>query len=1185
MANQPTKYRKFVVGAASAALVASAVAPVAFAAEFTDVKDNNSHKAAIDALSDAKVISGYPDGTFQPNKTLTRSDVVKLMGKWLIAEGYDVPTDYKTKPRFADLKTTSNDELLKMSALVFDNGVFNGTPDGKLDPNGNITRENMAIVLVRAFDRVHNMDLASYVAKQKFDKDVTDLGKAKAEARPAIDVLDFFDITNPAAPEFNPKATTTRGQFASFLFKTLNTDFSDVKTESPYGKAVVKSVNNTHVEVTFDKAVDKESLSKLKFTIDGLNVSNAVVKQTDDKTVILTTAEQVGGTKYTVSLNNDAIGSFTGIAAVVPEKVSMITTSQQGVIGKEVTVRADINQKTAGVPVTFNVVSATNSNLNKDQVVEVMTNADGIAEYTYTRYAVTEDVVTAYATGKPAARTSGKVYWANKIQLSLEELTVGNNLSNDTKKSYKVNGAKNTTYYIAIKENLDVTPDKVTKVMVQDHATRDFVTPFELASGNSKKFATVRTNENGEGSFTIFGANLTATPIVYLPSSAGNLEAYSSTALQTKAEEVKFSQVTRVGLTVSAVGTANSAEYVNTPKAFDGNSTGGRVYEVTVTDKDGKVAPAGSVAYVTFEEGNIAGDIYFSTEKQDFEKVGVDTIKPVVVGKDGKAQFRVAGKGAASFVTPTVFLNTAGTTSPVKFDKTGKDTDVFQVATSTYFKSAEVNNAVLTVEDEFGRQVSSVAANKDAVFTYQSVDQNGFAYRPLSTTGSTTQIVWKPVTLPNGQIGYVQDTITVPGTAVTSYTLAFDVTSTFGEATVKKADGTALAPTQNQGKTKTYKVESDAEGKAIVRVTSSAADTVNVNVTGASSILPTKSASVTFTSSNVVPSIYTGVVKSYDSVKQTLTFDGKEEVKYAGETGVNYEYRNLSNAPIATADDFIKELNKPGVKVTREVKSGVTTFYIVGQDSTVTTPPTDTAPKFEGKTLSQEFTVGDAAITLTSGQLATGTKTVSLATPETTNATVATATVSLDGKSLVITPVGKGNADVTVNVTDGTKTSTATVKVSVKEKAATPEQVKVLTDAIKATEDKKLVEADFTPATWTAFDNALKAAKATATNATATATDVEKAKTDLEKAETALEKVVASETPAITLFKYSTAFPGFGSGTAVVQLDTKTPEKYEVKVKGTTLVYDADVEAYSAVLPGTADTDYVKADVTVTEKK
>ena len=87
----------------------------------------------------------------------------------------------------------------------------------------------MAVVLVRAFDQVNDIDLVTYVAAQDFKKDVTDLAKAKAEARPAIDVLDFFDITNPAAPAFNPKDTTTRGQFATFLHKTINTDFSAVK--------------------------------------------------------------------------------------------------------------------------------------------------------------------------------------------------------------------------------------------------------------------------------------------------------------------------------------------------------------------------------------------------------------------------------------------------------------------------------------------------------------------------------------------------------------------------------------------------------------------------------------------------------------------------------------------------------------------------------------------------------------------------------------------------------------------------------------------------------------------------------------------------------------------------------------------------------------------------------------------
>ena len=252
MANQPSKYSKFLLGAASAALVASAVAPAVSAADFSDTK-GNTHQTAIDALSAAGIISGYPDGSFQPNKTLTRSDVVKLMGKWLVSLGNEVPTDYKTNIRFTDLSATSNDELLQYSALVYDKGVFIGNA-GKLDAAGNISRENMAMVLVRAFDSLNGTDLVATVKEAKFDRDVTDLAKAKAEAQPYIDVLDFYDITNPAAPAFNPKGTTTRGQFASFLHKTANLD---ANAEMTFRITAVTGLNDTNqfLQIDFSKAV------------------------------------------------------------------------------------------------------------------------------------------------------------------------------------------------------------------------------------------------------------------------------------------------------------------------------------------------------------------------------------------------------------------------------------------------------------------------------------------------------------------------------------------------------------------------------------------------------------------------------------------------------------------------------------------------------------------------------------------------------------------------------------------------------------------------------------------------------------------------------------------------------------------------------------------------------------------
>lgn len=89
MANQPKKYKKFVATAATATLVASAIVPVASAASLSDI--SGTHEEAITSLVEGGVVSGYADGTFKPNKELTRSDVVKLLGKFLVTKGFEVP--------------------------------------------------------------------------------------------------------------------------------------------------------------------------------------------------------------------------------------------------------------------------------------------------------------------------------------------------------------------------------------------------------------------------------------------------------------------------------------------------------------------------------------------------------------------------------------------------------------------------------------------------------------------------------------------------------------------------------------------------------------------------------------------------------------------------------------------------------------------------------------------------------------------------------------------------------------------------------------------------------------------------------------------------------------------------------------------------------------------------------------
>src|SRR5690606_25987153 len=256
MANQPKKYTKFVATAATATLVASAIVPVASAAQtFPDVADTNSHAESINALVEAGIINGYPDGTFKPNLTEKRGQVVKMLGKWAEAQGFAVPADYNTKARFTDLAADAADqELVKYAAVVKDAGIFLGD-NGALNTAGNITRENMALVLDRAYKAVTGKSLVE-LAEGSQNVVVGDLAVAKAEAREEIQAIRNLGIS--VVDNFKPKDIVTRAQFASFLNKTIQ---AVAPTPGEVTLQSVKATNAKTITVEFNKAVDTSKAS------------------------------------------------------------------------------------------------------------------------------------------------------------------------------------------------------------------------------------------------------------------------------------------------------------------------------------------------------------------------------------------------------------------------------------------------------------------------------------------------------------------------------------------------------------------------------------------------------------------------------------------------------------------------------------------------------------------------------------------------------------------------------------------------------------------------------------------------------------------------------------------------------------------------------------------------------------
>ncbi|WP_418301604.1 S-layer homology domain-containing protein [Lysinibacillus fusiformis] len=854
MAKQ-NKGRKFFAASATAALVASAIVPVASAAQVNDYNKISGYaKEAVQSLVDKGVIQGDTNGNFNPLNTVTRAQAAEIFTKALELEADgDV--------NFSDVKKGA--WYYNSIAAVVANGIFEGVSANEFAPNKSLTRSEAAKVLVDAFGLEGSESLGQFA----------DASQVKAWAKESLEIAVangiFTGSEENGKLNLKPNAAITRQDFAVVFARTLDL----VDAENPVD-ASIKAINATTVEVTFDEEVDTDNVSASNFKIDGLEVKSAAVKQTNKKVVVLTTAAQTADKEYVLSYKDEEIGKFKGIASVIPTAIKLTTPSVQGTIGKEATVKAQVTvpegQSKAGIPVTFNIAADTNNQLNQKIEAVAYTNEEGIASYSYTRYYKYNDQVTAYASEKSSVYASGKVYWAEG--LTITEVTTGNDLANGSKKVYKIKtDASNTQYVnnsttvdykyvnVAFAENVDVSPDKLVRdVKVIDTGivgNADY--PSQVTTGGVN-VVKVKVNNDGEATFTLTGSNASVTPVVFVDDTKEKNGKYTATALQASAPVVKFSLNHSLGLAVKAEGVQNAAATNLGNLNNKGTGEGGRDYTVTVTDKDGKVAPAGTKAWVTFEKGNYSTDKTVTIISEDGKRKAVANkdarFEIEVKGTKGEATFTLIGQRDA-YAAPTVFLENG--------KEVGLDKDDLQTkGETTYFVDAVIANATLTVKNADNKEVTTLPTTQTANFEYQSVDQNGFDY--------------------------------YAGTGV--YEVSYQVTAQF-------ADVVANGTTVKAGTTETIKVNSVA-GKATLNVKSNnVASNVSVQASASQVSLPNKTASLAFTKGTQVPDVYTGVVSKINTVDNKLTFVGYDEIKYS-----TTSFKNKQGVVISEAE-FEKQVS------------------------------------------------------------------------------------------------------------------------------------------------------------------------------------------------------------------------------------------------------------------------------------
>ncbi len=319
------------------------------------------------------------------------------------------------------------------------------------------------------------------------------------------------------------------------------------------------------------------------------------------------------------------------------------------------------------------------------------------------------------------------------------------------------------------------------------------------------------------------------------------------------------------------------------------------------------------------------------------------------MGYEGKKiTVKTNAKGEASFVVSSDTVNTYAT--PIAWidinNQSAKDANLDKgepsaVAPISYFQAEYLDGSKLvSYKGTTTTETDKFAGGEVATFKVQLTNQSG---KVVENSGYTTKDV--SYTVYNTGANNVK-----VGTVEIAPNRVHTVVAPNGEITVTTVDG----------KSSSVKVLATGVAKQ-----------TNGNKEFA---FTSKEATATFTATKDVSNPYTGVVRAFDTDKKTLSFVGKDAVKYAGETGKTYQYRGVGNTPIANADAFITELKKysgnTSVTVTYEVKDDVVSFYIVSTatgagntapvDETVTTP----AATHTGAITLTSTGVGNSAVTV-----------------------------------------------------------------------------------------------------------------------------------------------------------------------------------------------------------------------------
>ena len=179
---------------------------------FGDIK-NSANKAAIEALAAREIINGMNEAEFRPDATMTRAQyatiIVKALG--LTPKANDKFKDVAANAWYAPYVGTANAY-----------GIVNGVSDTEFNPDGTITRQEAAVMTIRAA-KLCGLDTAMSEAEQNDVLcDYMDYRQIASWAKESMAYCYWNEILNTDDMNAEPKREILRCEVAEMLYRMLN---------------------------------------------------------------------------------------------------------------------------------------------------------------------------------------------------------------------------------------------------------------------------------------------------------------------------------------------------------------------------------------------------------------------------------------------------------------------------------------------------------------------------------------------------------------------------------------------------------------------------------------------------------------------------------------------------------------------------------------------------------------------------------------------------------------------------------------------------------------------------------------------------------------------------------------------------------------------------------------------------